>query len=431
MSAETGSSQLLLVGWDFRTAALSLREKLAFSPDRAREALARLTGSGLLSEGVIVSTCNRSEIYGLGASDDSLESLTAFVSEFQGVEAPEIASARYLRSGEGAARHLFRVAAGLESLAVGENQILAQVREAFHLAVELGATRSVMHRLFQKAMQAGKRVRTETDIGTHPISIPSIAFQLARKVFGDIQGRSILQVGAGETALLFLDLLRENGVENVTIVNRSLDHARHEAAARGFEARPWEDLPALLRRADIVATATGSSEPIISAAQIATAQEERRGTPFFLIDLAVPRDIEAAAASLYNVFLYTVDDLAGIGEANRAERLKEIPRVETILEEELAEFLRWYESLAVVPTVTSLRRKVERLRDEELDRTLAHLRHLGEDEHRAIRRLADALIQKILHTPTVRLKDEVDPARKLDRLEAIRHLFGLDEEERK
>ena len=422
-------SSLVLIGWDFHNTPVSLRERLAFSPEKIREALFRITREGVLAEGVIVSTCNRSEIYGVtGRTGESAAAaaLTDFVAGFHSVPLPEIAGMQYGLSGEGAARHLFRVAAGLESMVVGEDQILAQVKEALRLATSAGTTRAVLHRLFQRAFATGKRVRTETGVGTRPTSIPGVAIELAQKVYEDIDRKSFLIVGAGETASIFYDLLRDRGARRIEIVNRTFEHAR-DLAARGAVAHRWEELRNRLPHADIVVCAISTDSPIVGAPDIASAVAARRGSPMLLLDLGIPRNIEPEAARLPDVFLYGVDDLKDIAGRNRSEREKEIPRAEAIVDEEVRDFLAWYSSLAVIPTVTALRAEFDRIREESFDREISRLEGLAPEQREKVRQLAQSMVRRLLSYPTSALKDEEDPSIRIGRAEAIRRVFGLDD----
>ena len=419
---------LVLIGWDFHKTPVSLRERLAFSPEKVREALSRITREGVLSEGVIVSTCNRSEIYGVAgvAGESAADALTDFVAGFHALPRPEIAGVQYGLSGEDAARHLFRVAAGLESMVVGEDQILAQVKEALRLATRAGSTRAVLHRLFQRAFATGKRVRTETGVGSRPTSIPGVAMELAQKVYEDIDRKSFLIVGAGETASIFYDLLWSRGARKIELVNRTFARAS-ELVSRGGTARRWDELHARLPHADVVVCAVSSPGPVLFARDVALAVGARRGAPMLLLDLGIPRNIEPAAARINDVFLYGVDDLQEIASRNRSERETEIPRAEAIVDEEVRDFLAWFGSLAVVPTVTALRAEFERIREESFDREIEGLDGFTPDQREKVRRLAQSMVRKLLSRPTTALKDEENPAVRIDRAEAIRHLFGLDD----
>jgi glutamyl-tRNA reductase len=420
---------LVLVGWDYRQTPVELRERLAFSPDKVREALAAMRQEGLLSEGVILSTCNRSEVYGLSGSGlegrDPIRAVTEFVSRFQGVPQDEIETVGYRHSGTEAVRHLLRVSSGLESLALGEDQIIGQVREAFRIASGAGATRAVLHRLFQKALEAGKRVRSETGLSSRPISIPGVAIELAQKIFEDLAPRKFLILGAGETSSIFFDLLLARGARNIEVANRTL--ARSEALCqRGGKAIPWEDLASRLPHADVVISATSATTPVLSLETARKAMSQRRGQALFFLDLGIPRNVEPSVAELDNAFLYAVDDLQEIAERNRQERQNEIGPAMAILEEEIDKFLAWFGSLAVVPTITSLRKKFEAIREAEFDQRLKQLSHIPEGDREKIRLMAQSMVRSLLRIPTDAIKDEPDPARRLDRAEVARHLFDLD-----
>jgi glutamyl-tRNA reductase len=415
-----GEARLVLLGWNFRTAALSVRERVAFSNDEVREVLERIRGTGLVTEGVVVSTCNRSEIYGVSEGEGTNEALTRLISEWRGIDPGEAAAGSFHREGAEAARHLFHVAGGLDSMALGESEVLGQVRTALRLAREAGATRSVLHRMFESALAAGKRVRTETEIARHPLSIPSIGFELATKVFGDMADRSMLVLGAGDTGTLFVEQARAAGVSDLRIANRSPE--RSEELARKVQGRvvPWGSVPAELAEADVVVGTTASPEPVVRRKDVEAAMRERRGRPMFFLDLAMPRDFEAGVGEIYNVYAYGLDDLKEVAEENRVRRSREVPRAEAILEEDLARFLAWFGNLAVVPTLNDLQARMVALRDAELAR-------IPPADRERFRAFADAIAGKLLHQPMRRLKAEPDASRKLDRVEAVRHLFDLDE----
>jgi len=415
-------ARLLLLGWNFRSANVSVRERIAFSADEVREALDRIRGEGLVSEGVIVATCHRSEIYALSDGERPHERLAELISEWRGLDAAEVSRASFAREGVEAARHLFRVTAGLDSMALGESEVLGQVRTALRLAREAGTTRAVLHRMFETAVAAGKRVRTETEIARHPLSVPSIALELATKVFGRMSEQTILVLGAGETGTLFAQQAVEAGVRDIRIGNRNPERAAALAARIGGQPVEWEAVTRTLPEADVVVGTTSSPLPIVRKADVEAAMRQRRGKPMFFLDLAMPRDIEPGVAEVYNVYAYALDDLEGVAEENRRRRSREIPRVEAILEEELARFVAWFENLAVVPTLTDLQRRLIALRDAELAR-------IPSGERERFRVFADSIAAKLLHEPLRRLKAESDAGRKLDRVDAIRHLFDLDRDD--
>jgi glutamyl-tRNA reductase len=415
----TSEARLLLLGWNFRSGAVSVRDRIAFSGEEVREALERIRGRGLMSEGVIVATCHRSEIYGISDGRAIDQELTRLISEWRGVDFAEVARSSFYREGADAVRHLFRVAAGLDSMALGESEVLGQVRTALRLARETGSTRSVLHRLFESAVAAGKRVRTETEIARHPLSVASIGFELATKVFGEMSEQTLLVLGAGETATLFAQQAAEAGVADIRISNRSPERAAALAQSIGGRCVPWGDLGETLPEADVVVGATASPATVVGRAEVEHAMHERRGKPMFFLDLAMPRDIDPSVSQIYNVYAYGLDELEGVAEENRRRRSREIPRAEAILEEERARFLAWFGNLAIVPTLHDLQKRLADLRDAELSR-------IRPEERERFRAFADAIASKLLHEPLRRLKSESDVSRKLDRVEAIRHLFNLD-----
>src|SRR5262245_21072279 len=275
-----GEARLLLLGWSLRGgSSLSLRERIAFSADETKEALTRIRDGGLVSEGVIVATCHRSEIYGIADGDAPRERIAALISEWRGLDPAELAGSSFYREGADAARHLFRVAAGLESMALGESEVLGQVRSALRVAKEANATRAVLHRMFESAVAAGKRVRTETEIARHPLSVPSIGMELATKVFGRMSDHTLLVLGAGETGALFAEQAVESGVARVLVANRSPEKASALASRIGATAVGWAGVPAALSEADVVVGATSSPEPVVRRADVEAAMRVRRGRP--------------------------------------------------------------------------------------------------------------------------------------------------------
>ena len=413
---------LLVLGWNFRGASGQLREGVAFSAEEVREGLRRLVGRGFVSESVIVATCHRSEIYGVAEGDGAGAALTRFVSEWRGLAPDLLEGTSFQRSGPDAARHLFRVASGLDSMALGESEVLGQVRQALSLAREAGTSRAVLHRLFESAVRAGKRVRTETEIGVHPLSIASIGVELANKVFGDLSERKLLLLGAGEIGSLFARHALEAGARNLTVASRTIEHAGELAARIGATAVHWNEVSRELPSADLVIGTTASPVPVIRRDDVESAMHQRRGRPMFFLDLSMPPDIDPEVRTIYNVFAYDLDGLEEVAAENRRRRVREVPRVEEILEEELQRFLAWFGNLSVIPTVTDLKRRLEQLRDSELER-------LPPAERERLRPLADSIVSRLLHEPMRRLKSEADAARKLERVEAIRHLFDLDPDE--
>jgi glutamyl-tRNA reductase len=430
MSGHASSSSLVLVGWDFHETPVELRERLAFSPEKVREALAAMQERGLLTEGVIVSTCNRSEIYGMsgqGVGDRSpLDALMDFVTSYHGVPRAEAEPPAYQHSGREAVRHLLRVSAGLESLALGEDQIIGQVREAFRLASTAGATRAVLNRLFQKALEAGKRVRSETRLNSRPISIPGVAIELAQKIYENLADKKFLILGAGETSGIFYDLVLARGARSIEVANRTLSRAE-ALVQRGGTAHPWEQVAERLPLADIVVTATSTTSPVITYDMAKQAMKQRQGQPLFFLDLGIPRNVAPQVSDLENAFLYAVDDLQEIATRNREARQAEIEPALRILDEEIEKFEAWLGALAVVPTVTALHQRFDLIREMEFDRRIdQQMSHLPEADRDRLRGMAQSMVRCLLRKPTEALKEEANAELRLQRAETVRHLFALD-----
>lgn len=418
---------LLFVGWNHRAAPLHLRERLAFTPDRAREALAGVFAEHILSEGAIVSTCNRAEIYGVSEREDSLDALAGFFSRFHKVDDALLRRTALSGRGDATVRHLFRVAAGLDSMVVGEAQILGQIREAHRLATAAGAVRTVTNRLFMSALECGKRVRAETALGEKPTSVAGLALSLAARIFETLEGRRVLLVGAGETAELTARLLAEDGVSEILVTNRSHEKAEALAAANRGRAVRWEDRARAAAGADLVIAATNADEPVLTAEALRAALHAapRRG-PLLVLDLAVPRDVETAVGEISDVYRYDLDALEDLAAGNARARAGEVPRAEAIVEECVAKFQEWRGSLLQAEVVRSLREKLEEIRRAELEKHAGKLAALGAPERAAVERLTETLVAHILHDPTVGLK-EGDGSERLERAAAVRALFRLDE----
>jgi glutamyl-tRNA reductase len=418
---------LLFVGWNHRAAPLDLRERLAFTPEKARAALDGLFAEHILSEGAIVSTCNRAEIYGISAREDGLDALAGFFSRFHNVDDALLRQTALSGHGDATVRHLFRVAAGLDSMVLGEAQILGQIREAHRLATAAGTVRTVTNRLFMSALECGKRVRSETALGRKPTSVPGLALALAGRIFESLKGRKVLLVGAGETAELTARLLAEDGVSEILVANRS--HERGEALAAAIRGRAvrWEDRARAAAGVDLVLSATNATEPVLTAGALRTALHAtpRRG-PLLVLDLAVPRDVEPEVGELSDVYRYDLDSLEEMAAANTRERVHEVPHAEAIVEECVLKFQEWWGGLLQGDVVRGLREKLESIRRAELEKYAGKLGALGASERAAVERLTETLVAHILHDPMVGLK-EGDASERLERAAAVRALFHLDE----
>ena len=420
---------VIVVGMNHRTAPVAVRERLAVADEGLGPALAELAACPAVDEVVLVSTCNRVEVY--AATDrpgQGRRQVGEVLARWAGMPPEELEAYLYTRDDAAAARHLFRVAAGLDSMVLGESQILGQVREAYHGAATAGTCGKVLHGLFQQALAVGKRARAETGISQHAVSVSYVAVELARKVFGHLDGRPVLLVGAGETAELAARSLAEEGGCRLVVANRTLERGRQLAARFGGEAIPLAELPEALARCDVVIASTGAGRPLITAAMVRAAMRRRRGRPLLLVDIAVPRDVEPGAGRLDGVFLYDIDDLQSVVEANLRLRREEAARVEAMVDDEVRQFEGWLHSLDVVPLIRSLRAKAEAMRQEELARALRKLPHLSERDRQVIDGLTRLIVNKLLNDPMVRLKEAVAGGHGpvyLD--EAFSQLFALDE----
>ena len=420
---------LLLVGLSHRTAPVELRERVDFSARGLDAALESLVGRDPAREVIIVSTCNRAEIY---AACENLatarKELGGFISEFHNVADADVAPHVYDVTDLEVARHLFRVASGLDSLVVGEPQVLGQVKSAHAAATAAHSAGPVLNRLFHASFAAGKRVRTETGLGSGAVSVSYAAVSLARKIFGDLIGRSVVVVGAGEMGKLTALHMKSQGVQHVTIVSRTMAHAARTAEAiGGASAAPWEELDAVLGASDIVITATGAAAPILTKAHIEAVMRPRRNQPLFIIDIAMPRDVEPAAGEIEQVFLYNIDDLQATVRENLARRANEVARAEAIVEEEIERFSAWFRSRGAVPTIVALRQRFEAIRRAELERLDFKLASLPPEARARVDEITHLIIEKLLLTPTEQLKAAGDADLVAAYTEALARLFALAE----
>ena len=421
---------LLLVGISHRTAPIELRERLDFSARGVSAALAALAGRGTTRESVIVSTCNRAEIY--AACDDGAETRTdvmRFISEFTTVPVAEVTPHIQDLGDLEAARHLFRVAAGLDSLVVGEPQILGQVKDAHAAAATAGTAGPLLNRLFHSCFGVGKRVRAETGLGAGAVSISYAAVALARKIFGNLDGRSAAVIGAGEMGKLTAMHMKAQGVHHITIVSRTVAHAARTAQViGGASAAPWIEMDPVLAASDIVITATGAATPILTKAHIEAIMRPRRNRPLFVIDIALPRDVEAAAGEIEQVFLYNIDDLQATVRDNLARRASEVSRAEEIIEEEVGRFAAWFRSRGAIPTLVALRHRFEAIRRAELERLDFKLSALPPEARSRVDEITHLIIEKLLLRPTEQLKTG-DADHVAADAEALTRLFALSDED--
>jgi glutamyl-tRNA reductase len=413
----------MAVGITHHTAPVALRERVALPPERVLPALQVLRDAPDVREVSVLSTCNRTELLMALAREESPAPLEWFARRAAELEVP-LEQHLVVHRGPLAARHLFRVAAGLDSLMVGEPQILGQVKESFRLAHAAGTAGRFLARLYQQAFAVAKRVRTETALGAGPVSVAYAAASLARQIFGDLSGRTALIVGAGETAELVLRHLQGAGIGQVIVANRTLTRAQALAARCGAHAVALGALPDVLSRADVVVSSTHAELPILGKGAVERALRARRHRPMFLVDLAVPRDVEPEVGALADVYLYTVDDLRAVADAGRRAREAEVAAAERLVDAQVEGFVAWCNAQDAVPLVRALRASMQGTRDEVLERALAELAR-GVPAQDVLRRFAHLLTNKLAHTPSVRLRaagQEGDA----QVLAAARRLFGIE-----
>jgi len=419
-------ASLFVAGMSHRTAPLEVREQLALEEDKVRQILGDLAGRGLLAEVMILSTCNRVEVYGVAEVPGEARSAAfSLLGAQRGLRLPDLEALLYTRTEEEAVLHAFRVAASLDSMVLGEPQILGQVKDAFALAQSSSTVGPLLHTLMTQAFNVAKKVRTETEIGRLAVSVSFAAVELARKIFGSLEGKSVLLVGAGEMGELAARHLVDQGSLPVYVTNRTRSRAEELARALAGTAVPFDQLDASMESVDIVITSTAAPEPIIRAAEVQRAMHARRSRPLFFIDIAVPRNVEAAVNELPNVFCYDVDDLRGVVESNLRERQREAQRAEALVQREVERFAERLKDLEVVPTIVSLREKLEAVRRAEVDRALARLPNADAETRRIIEALSEAIINKVLHAPTVKLRDSSRQGHGRRWIELISELFGL------
>lgn len=419
---------IVLVGISYRTAPVEVREHFALNKHQTIELGQRLLESNQAAECVIVSTCNRTEIYAMLQETESAslaEFLCCYCKQDPKLYAPYFFTCSEVK----AIDHLFRVASGLDSMIVGEAQILAQIKEAYQSALEAGITGRVMNTLFRTALSAGKRGRTETEIGHGAVSVSHAAVELARKIYSDLNGRTALVLGAGEMSEITARLLVNAGVKSILVSNRTYKRAQEIAEQIGGLAIEYDRFPEALQTADIVISSTGAPHTIIHKASLLQILQNRRGRPIFMIDIAVPRDIDPDVSELDDVFLYDIDDLQSVVSRNVAEREKEVEKVQAILEQEKIKFMEWYASLDAIPTIAELQQRLEAIRQAEMERFGPSLSKLSDEDRKTVELITQGLIKRILKQPMAELKQAARNGNGVAPVETVRLLFGLDSQE--
>lgn len=416
---------LLALGINHHTAPVAIRERAAFGPEQLPEALYDVTQRGIAGEATILSTCNRTEVYcGLHMVDG--ERIIEWLCGYRRLEPGDLRPYLYTYPDQDAVKHAFRVAAGLDSLVLGEPQILGQMKEAFAQAHKVGTTGKLLNRLFQQTFAVAKQVRTDTAIGASPVSVASATVQLAKRIFRDLREQTMLLIGAGDAIELCARHFKEHGIGHMIIANRTLERGRLLADAIGAEAITLAEMPSRLADADIVISSTASQLPILGKGAVERALKARKHRPMFLVDLAVPRDIEAEVGALNDVYLYTIDDLKDVVQESVQSRTAAAHEAEKIIDTRVVDFMQWVRMLDAVPTIRALRDSATAMRDAELQRARQKLAR-GEDPAKVVEQLARALTNKFTHSPTDALK-RADHDGNEELLAAARRLFNLDDE---
>jgi len=420
-------SEIILLGLNHETAPVELRECIAFSEDESANALESLIKEPVISEVLLFSTCNRVEVLLVSDNIDlAVATAKKYISEFNKIPVTEFENALYIHVGDAAVRHVFRVAASLDSMIVGEPQILGQIKGAYRTATEKKASGVILNRLLHRTFFVAKRIRTETGIGDHAVSISYAAIELGRKIFGSLTGKKVLLIGAGEMAELAVEHLIRHQAGQILVANRTFERAVELAGQFNGSAIKFEELIPSLEDVDIIISSTGSPDFILKRQQLKGMMRKRRNRPLFFIDIAMPRDIDPEINRLTNTYVYDIDNLKGIIEDNIEDRQREAVKGERIVDEAVLKFRHWFESLDIVPTIKALRSKMESIAASELKKTLQS-RTFSVKDSEAVQNMTRALVNKILHDPTDVLKRNGCQSGRSAYLDIARKLFKLDE----
>ncbi len=422
--------ELITVGLDCKKAPVEVREKISFTPNLLVSAFGMLSATAFVQEAVILSTCNRVELYVLSEHSSLTEAyagLRRFISQFHEVAEEDFAPHLYYLSGQKVAQHLFEVASGIQSMVIGEAQIQGQVRDAIDLARKHGGAGRVMDALFRYAIGTGKRARTETTISENGVSVSFTAAELLEEQVGSLQGKSALVVGGGKTARLTAQILLDKGVSKIAFVNRTQEKVADLALELGqaeADVAGYDRLTEMLAKSDVVLTCTGAPHPVVHKEHLEMAMDERQ-QPIYMVDIAVPRDIEPEVKEVPGVFAFDIDDVKVIAEANLARRCNEVGRVKAIVREEVEDFMHWLGALSVVPTITGLRQHADAIRQSELKRITPAFGDLNDRQLGLLEELTSRIVNKLLHEPTLRLKEAASSSDAGRYAEVVQHLFSL------
>ncbi|MEW9051653.1 MAG: glutamyl-tRNA reductase [Neobacillus sp.] len=419
---------IVVIGLNYRTAPVEIRERLTFNPSDLGDAIKKLSTKKSILENIIVSTCNRTEIY---AVVDQLHTgryyIKEFLSEWFGIEQAEFSPYLFIYEEDGAVEHLFNVACGLNSMVLGETQILGQVRTSFIQAQEEGTTGTVFNQLFKQAITIAKRGHAETDIGANAVSVSYAAVELAKKIFGSLENKHVLILGAGKMGELAAQNLHGNGVRKVTVINRTYEKARVLASRFAGEAKTLDELQKTLVEADILISSTGSKDFVITKSLMEKVEKQRRGNPLFMVDIAVPRDLDPKIAELESVFLYDIDDLEGIVEANLQERKKAAEKIMLMIEKEIVDFKQWLGMLGVVPVISALRDKALAIQSETMVSLERKLPHLSDRDIKVLNKHTKSIINQLLKDPILQAKELAARPDADEALELFMKIFNIEE----
>lgn len=419
---------IIVVGLSHKTAPVEIREKLSVPKGLLNDYLKRLISLPVVQEGTIISTCNRVEIISVVNQRAGEHGLIDFLANVAQLPVAELDRYLYKLRNEEAVKHLFRVACSLDSMIIGEPQILGQVKEAYRLAVENKGAKLILNKLFHRAFFIAKRVRTETKIANQAVSVSYAAVELAKKIMSDLKDKKALLIGAGEMSELAAKNLLSQGIKEILVTNRTYVRAEELAAELRGRPIPFNEFPAQLKEVDIIISSTGASHYIVHKDQVQSVMRARRHRPMFFIDIAVPRDVDPQVNEIDNIYVYDIDDLQNVVEENKEERKKEIAKAEMIIQQGQVSFQNWLESLAVVPTILDLRQRLEKIRQEEIGKTFSLLRNKSAEEQEIIDLLTKSIINKIIHYPIAFLKNQNNQEQGKFNIELFRKIFGLEED---
>lgn len=419
-------SNIILIGANHKTAPVELREKLSFSTEETLSALEHLKQDPLIREGLVFSTCNRLEILYIPETGDQIDAVIQFIADHKKISVSEFRSALYIHEGDEAIRHMFCVAASLDSMMVGEAQILGQIKQAYKTAVKTGASGVLLNRMMHKSFSVAKRVRKETGIGDNAVSISYAAIELANKIFSDLSSKSVMLLGAGEMAELAVEHLITRNVENIVVANRTFKNALTLAQKFKGKAVQFDEREDALAEVDIIISSTGATEYVLTRDQVKRAMKKRHHNTIFFIDIAVPRDIDPGINKISNAYVYDIDDLKNIVETNIQQREQETVKASRFVEEALITFRKWIDSLAVVPTIKAINDKMTAIVDMEFEKTRSSLTHLSDQDIEAVKRMTRAIATRTIHDPILFLRNTGDHRDDSLYLNVTRQLFNLD-----